>query len=477
MVRMRLSSSFKRTVAVIVVMSALSHALRKLRSSHVLGDSALVPSQQLPGWRSCSDVLRMKLQRRAVTSSQGAASIAQSEVSEVPAARPAAVPPSAVSLPPVAPAPSAGVMQVAAAAVLTPALLLGLMLLSPFVKDAEAAVVRPMPDWILKILRKVPLTWELFSAWEFAVTVIAAMTVQPRLGQLFLADHGLKQLHYGSRPEQTLLLFEADSHEEKRPLVLFVHGGSWSHSRHWMYRLVGRRLAGRGLSTAVVGYGQYPYSTVQEMVHDVNSAVDWFRQFGSQHRIDTSRMFLLGHSSGGHLCALAALTGGAAGLSGIAALSSPMDIADHYAWEQGRGVADISALYPAHGGELNFASFSPTRLVAQLPEGTAATLLPPFFVGHGTADWTVPPEASERFVAALTGAGAKAEFRRWAGLGHFSILGSLMGFPGAEEADAAAEDLEAFMQRCLMGAEPESVAVAEDPLAVHEVRMDAVAQK
>lgn len=465
MAMVRKPSSLRLAVAALVVFMAMLQTRRRLRSDGLQGEPAMVPGTHLRGWRSHPGAPGARHQRSAVPNS-GASTSGEGVAADAS---------KAIALPLVEPAPSAGLAQNAAAAVFTPMVLLALMALSPFVKDAEAAVVRLLPAWLQKLLRKVPLTWELFSAWEFGMTVLAVVFVQPKLMRKFLADEGLKQLRYGSRPNQSLMLFGDESSAEARPLVVFVHGGSWSHSRHWMYRLVGRRLAARGFSTAVLGYGQYPKSTVQEMVDDINTAVEWLQRCGSQHCVDASRIFLLGHSSGGHLCALAALAGGGTGVSGIAALSSPMDIADHYAWEQGRGVADISALYPAHGGESNFADFSPTQLVSQLPEGAAASLLPPFFIGHGTDDFTVPPEASERFIAALTGAGGTVEARRWSGLGHFSILGALMGFPSPAEAEAAAEDLEAFMRRCLDGSPSQEEAGTEAARAEREVPSEAMA--
>uniref|UniRef100_A0A7S4VQH0 BD-FAE-like domain-containing protein n=2 Tax=Alexandrium monilatum TaxID=311494 RepID=A0A7S4VQH0_9DINO len=437
-----------RTLLGLAVTSAMLRALRG-RCEAPPNDSAMVPGSFRRGCRPGLGAPSRRPDCHEAWSSRGAASEAGQAGTPQRPAPPAAMPtPFAVSLPRVAPAPRSGPLQTAAAAAITPVMLLALMLISPLVKDAEAAVVRPLPARVLRVLRQAPLTWELFSAWEFAVTVAAVAAVRPELCCRFLADDGLAELRYGSRPEQTLLLFEAGSSKVAQPLVVFVHGGSWSHSRHWMYRLIGRRFAAKGFATAVIGYGQYPSSTVREMVSDVSDAVDWLRR-GGRRCIDPSRVFLLGHSSGGHLCTLAALAGGCVGLSGMAALSSPMDIADHYAWEQGRGVADISALHPAHGGEANFAAFSPTRLVRGLPRGAAPALMPPLFIGHGTEDWTVPPEASERFVDAFAGAGGEVVFRRWEGLGHFSILGALMGFPVGAEADAAAEDLEVFMHRCL----------------------------
>jgi len=351
-------------------------------------------------------------------------------------------------LPTVPRTPASGPLRTAGAAAIVPVLLLILTLIAPFAKDAESAVVSLVPTWFQRLLRTVPATWELFTAWEFAVTALAVGVARPRLAARFLDERGMARVSYGPRSEQCMLIFGHGSPRQPRPVVVFVHGGSWSHSKFWMFKLVGRQLADMGYATAVLGYGQYPGSTVPEMVADIQQAVTWLREHGVRHGADASRLVLLGHSSGGHLCALTALAGGGLGLAGVATLSSPFDITDHYAWEQGRGVADMSALYPAHGGEAGFAGLSPTQLVAK---HSAPLGLPPFYLGHGTADPTVPAASSERFAAALEAAGAAVELCRWPDLGHFNVLAALMG-AGSKKESAAVEGLMAFLRRTLLEA-------------------------
>merc|ERR1712060_989807 len=164
-----------------------------------------------------------------------------------------------------------------------------------------------------------------------------------------------------------------------------------------------------------------------------------------------SDIALLGHSSGGPLCALLALGEEDPGLSGVATLSSPMDIGDHYEWEQGRRVADISALYPAHGGEAGFSALSPTQmLLANTSQQSAARCRGThFFIGHGGADGTVPSTASERFLGALTAAGGSAEYCLWPSLGHFDVLAAFMGIKSDAASKAALQDVEGFLRNRL----------------------------
>lgn len=335
-----------------------------------------------------------------------------------------------------------GPLEALAALLLVPLVLVAMLLLGPFTKDVESLVIRALPPKLCRFLRDVPLTWEVFSLWEFALACLAAIP-KPHLALEHLREDGTVQHSYGEKHWQQLTVFGATA-EERKPLVVFIHGGSWSHSRHWMYRLAGRKLEALGAAAAVVGYGQYPRSSVPDMVQDIQTAVAWLRGNAKELNIDPSRVVLLGHSSGGHLATLAAMD--MKDLAGVAVLSSPMDIADHFLWEQGRGVADVSALYPAHGGEAGFAELSPTLLLQQAAgEGTRVDL-PPFFVCHGHNDGTVPPSSSLRFATALESTGVDVELHIWPGLGHFSVLAELLGLT---ERSSALEQLEDFLRRAM----------------------------
>jgi len=347
--------------------------------------------------------------------------------------------------PNVQPAPQAAPTETLLAGLVVPLMLITLVLATPFAKDPESAVAGVLPVQLVQVLRRVPLTWEIYSGFEFLTVILAAAFAQPQLLMSWFSGDGPVVARYGPKQWQCMELFGCSA-SDWRPLVIFVHGGSWSHSRYWMYRLVGRRLASWGFSAAVVGYGQYPGSTVPDMVDDLRVALGWLRVHGVTKGINASKTVLLGHSSGGHLCALLALGEEDPGLSGVATLGSPMDIADHYEWEQGRGVADISALYPAHGGEVGFSALSPTQmLLANTSQQSAPGTL--FFIAHGGADGTVPSTASERFIAALKAAGGSAEYCFWPCLGHFDVLAGFMGLKNDAASKAALHDVEDFL-RC-----------------------------
>lgn len=89
-------------------------------------------------------------------------------------------------------------------------------------------------------------------------------------------------------------------------IMLFVHGGNWNSGTKKTYRFFGKGMAKKGIVTAVMDYRLAPGAGYNEMATDVANAVKYLKQNGSQYGGDTSKVFVSGHSAGGHLAALVA---------------------------------------------------------------------------------------------------------------------------------------------------------------------------
>jgi acetyl esterase/lipase len=93
------------------------------------------------------------------------------------------------------------------------------------------------------------------------------------------------------------------------PVVLFVHGGSWSFgdkNLFGLYRGVGQFFARHGMVAVMVNYRMSPKVKHPEHVKDVARAFAWVRKNAQKHGGDPDRIYLAGHSAGGHLVALLA---------------------------------------------------------------------------------------------------------------------------------------------------------------------------
>jgi len=90
------------------------------------------------------------------------------------------------------------------------------------------------------------------------------------------------------------------------PVVLFIHGGSWTSGNKNIYTFIGRRLAKQGVVAVVINYRLAPPVHVPEQAADCARALAWTVQHIKSYGGDPARVFVMGHSAGGGLAALLA---------------------------------------------------------------------------------------------------------------------------------------------------------------------------
>ncbi len=196
------------------------------------------------------------------------------------------------------------------------------------------------------------------------------------------------------------------------PVVVVVHGGSWSagYDRRVM-RPVCRDLVRRGWAAWNIEYrrmGRGQGGGWPSTFADVAAAVDALPQSGAP--LDLDRVVLLGHSAGGHLALWAAgrerLPAGAPGAGPVVrprAVVAQAPIAD---LERARSLVApgglVHALLGGAPGEVpeRYDLANPAR---QVPLGIPALLV------HGAEDRTVTVGQSRDYVAAARAAGAQVE--------------------------------------------------------------------
>jgi arylformamidase len=105
---------------------------------------------------------------------------------------------------------------------------------------------------------------------------------------------------YGPTARQFIDLFRAERDGGK--LAVFVHGGYWRSLEPAIFSHIARGFLPHGISVAVVGYDLCPQVRVADIVEQIRRAcAHLWRRFGK-------RMFVYGHSAGGHLAACALAT-------------------------------------------------------------------------------------------------------------------------------------------------------------------------
>lgn len=91
------------------------------------------------------------------------------------------------------------------------------------------------------------------------------------------------------------------------PIVVFVHGGGWRRGDKAQHAEKGEYFARAGFLFASINYRLYPDVDPATQALDVAQAVSWIARNAETYDADPTLVFLMGHSAGAHLAALAAL--------------------------------------------------------------------------------------------------------------------------------------------------------------------------
>lgn len=129
------------------------------------------------------------------------------------------------------------------------------------------------------------------------------------LGQIFSGSaqvRVVKNINYAQTTniETTLNIYHKKKGQQNQDVIIFIHGGSWSSGKKETYWWLGRNLAKNNIVTATINYPLAPGATFKEMAIASAQAVKWVKDNISTYDGNPNRIFLMGHSAGGHLCEL-----------------------------------------------------------------------------------------------------------------------------------------------------------------------------
>jgi len=229
-----------------------------------------------------------------------------------------------------------------------------------------------------------------------------------------------------------------------RPAVIWVHGGGWQ---------AGERspspspvLAALGFVTASISYRFSDEAIFPAQIHDVKAAIRFLRANAPRWGIDPERIGIWGHSAGGHLAALAAVSEGVPALEGeggtpdepsdvqaAVPLSPPTDFLVD--WFEGSAFPRHAEAMDAVDALLGGADLDDPEVRARADPASPARLAtpqaPPILVVHGSLDDLVPISQGARLVENLQGLGVDATLMELRDDDHglASVFGSIFDVP------------------------------------------------
>lgn len=112
-----------------------------------------------------------------------------------------------------------------------------------------------------------------------------------------------KNINYAGNTDEanTLNIFYKNDSIKDKPVLVFIHGGSWSSGKKETYWWLGRNFARKGVVTVIINYPLAPNVQYGKMAEDCALAVKWVQKNISLYTASPDKIFVMGHSAGAHL--------------------------------------------------------------------------------------------------------------------------------------------------------------------------------
>ena len=205
------------------------------------------------------------------------------------------------------------------------------------------------------------------------------------------------------------------------PLIIFIHGGSWTKGDKMDYLIYLLSYAEKGYITASLSYRFAQEAKFPAALEDVICGVEWLKANGAEYGIDSSNVALVGGSAGGHLALMAAYTiGGPYGSGGCSRNgASPRvnAVVNFY------GPTDLTTEYAISRDETKYFlgieyKNDPDRFLMASPVHFVTSDDPPTMTFIGTLDELVPVYQTDVLNETLTAADVPHNYHRLKGWPH-----------------------------------------------------------
>ncbi len=137
---------------------------------------------------------------------------------------------------------------------------------------------------------RVPEALEILPRW-------AAASALARLRMTVVAD-----LAYGPGPAETLDVFPARG--SGSPVMVYIHGGYWRSLDKSDHSFVAPSFVQAGALVVVPNYALCPAVGIDDIALQMCRALAWVFHNAARFGGDPARIYLVGHSAGGHLAAM-----------------------------------------------------------------------------------------------------------------------------------------------------------------------------
>jgi arylformamidase len=210
-------------------------------------------------------------------------------------------------------------------------------------------------------------------------------------------------LRYGDTPRERLDFYA--SGKPKAPTLLFIHGGYWQMNDKEDFNFIAEGPLAHGVNVAVVEYTLAPDARMDRICAEIRRSVDWLLANVARLGGDPAKLFVSGHSAGGHLTSIA--------------MDNP----------KLAGGIPISGIFDLEPIRLNYLNAKLKLDEAEAERNSTIKHLPkqagPLVVTVGAGELPELVRQSADYAKAWTASGLKAKYMPLPDHDHFSVLEEL----------------------------------------------------
>lgn len=214
---------------------------------------------------------------------------------------------------------------------------------------------------------------------------------------------------YGPSLKEKLDIFPAKT--KGAPIQVFIHGGAWKSGNKSEVSYPAPVFHDAGVNYVAVNFASVPEVMIEEQIRQCRAAIAWVYRNAASFGGDPQRIYVSGHSSGGHVTGMMVVTD----WEGVFGL--PADII--------KGAAPVSGMFDLepvrHSWRNTYLGLDQARAEALSAIRRIPATPIPLVVGYGTRELQEFQRQSEDFCAAWRAAGQSCELVVVEGLNHFEM--------------------------------------------------------
>ncbi len=226
----------------------------------------------------------------------------------------------------------------------------------------------------------------------------------------------IRDVAYGPSLKEKLDIFPAS--KKGAPIQIFIHGGAWKSGNKDEVSYPAPVFHDAGANYVAVNFASVPDAMIEEQVRQCRAAIAWVYANAASFGGDPDRIYVSGHSSGGHVTGMMVVTD----WEGIFGL--PADVI--------KGAAPISGMFDLepvrHSWRNTYLGLDAARADGLSAIRHIPAVKIPLVIGYGTKELPEFQRQSETFAEAWRAAGQECELIVVEGLNHFE-MGAAFGDP------------------------------------------------